>query len=847
MAGSHFSSTTPMSHHNYYQNPYATPYPYGYLGGPAQQPDFSVAQQGNAGQGQNPATTGAQFTQQSTNVPPPYIPAYVPPPTGAQQRYANPAAPETSNIQFGSFPPYNPYAFANPAQTYPLADNSDTDESPFVKELHEYEMPATAKLPHLKVYDGTTCPDSHIDMYKWQMQSLRLDKRFWCTHFPTTLDGNAGLWFKSLAPRSIRSFAELKQLFLTNFMQLRKYRGDVREIIGCRQMEGETIQKYFQRFNTATMNVPGHNDNIVTGAFTHGLLPGTLSTKFVGRMPNTRDELKERVEKYLRQTAGHTTKTAYLKAASSQHDKEDGNYNHRHSHRRQRYPKPYADYGRDERRSNYPGVLMVDERPKTDTRPDNYPRSKSRYCEYHGRSGHGTTECFGLRRELEGKTPPPDLIAYARMLRQKNASAELPPPPRRGAPPAGGRREEILMIESDSQEVWETWKQPEGIPDNIAFTRDDPTPAGWSAKYPMVLEAEIHGFYGIHALIDSGSGKDIMFRHFFRKLPQAWQREAHKSRTRLTGLGENSVKLVGVIRFPITLRGYNGSKTVMLEFQIVDARSSYDLILGRTTLLSFGAIVSTLHGLAKFRTRTGHLVTVGAVPIPKKRHPVEYRSRRKLEFLTDGSDRESEQGTNPPSRRMAARRRKKCREGGKQNNWKKEDIAELYEMMESDSLPAKYTGLGMQAYMRRMENNSPVRLGEEHEWGHTQAHWREATVSPTRAKEQSGTHKTHSHGEKGRAPSLEKLYASPPEHQPHFMAHTAKMKNNSPPRRPEKATRQHSSTCHKWISKGTPEKIDTDEDTEEGTSSPGKGIAHWVKEMDSHFFKVTGQTSKVSR
>ena len=174
-------------------------------------------------------------------------------------------------------------------------DNSDPEESPFVRELHEYEMPATAKLPHLKVYDGTTCPDSHIDMYKWQMQSLKLDKRFWCTHFPTTLDGNAGLWFKSLAPRSIRNFAELKQLFLTNFMQLRKYRGDVREIIGCRQMEGETIQKYFERLNTATMNVSGHNNNIVTGAFTHGLLPGSLYTKFFGRMPNTRDELKVRV------------------------------------------------------------------------------------------------------------------------------------------------------------------------------------------------------------------------------------------------------------------------------------------------------------------------------------------------------------------------------------------------------------------------------------------------------------------------------------------------------------------------------------------------------------------------
>ena len=124
------------------------------------------------------------------------------------------------------------------------------------------------------------------------MQSLSLDKRFWCTHFPTTLEGNAGLWFKSLAPRSIRNFEELKHLFLTNFMQLRKYKGDVREIIGCRQMKRETLQKYFDKFNEATLNVPGHNDNIVTRAFTHGLLSGYLSSKFVRRMPTTRNELK---------------------------------------------------------------------------------------------------------------------------------------------------------------------------------------------------------------------------------------------------------------------------------------------------------------------------------------------------------------------------------------------------------------------------------------------------------------------------------------------------------------------------------------------------------------------------
>ena len=424
----------------------------------------------------------------------------------------------------------------------------------------------------------------------------------------------------------------------------------------------------------------------------------------------------------------------------------------------------------------------------------------------------------------------------------------LPPPPRRGAPPTGGRREEILMIESDSQEVWETWKQPEGVPDNIVFTRDDPTPAGWSAKYPMVLEAEIHGFYGIHALIDSGSGKDIMFKHFFQKLPQAWQREAHKSSTRLTGLGENSVRLVGMIRFPITLRGYNGSKTVMLEFQIVDAKSTYDLILGRTTLLSFGAIVSTLHGLAKFRTRTGHLVTVGAIPIPKERRPAEYRSRRKLEFLTDESDKESEQDTNPPGRRMTTKQGKKHQREGRRDNWREEDVAELYEMMGSDGLPARYTGLGMQAYMRRMESDSPVYLGEKRKWEHKQTHWKETNATPSWAKEHIGKQKRASHGDLGAGISLGKPYASPPPRQgPGFVAHTASVANNSPPHRPEKTTHQHSSTHHKWVSKGIPERADTGGGTTEGTSSSGKEVAHWVKEMDSHFFKTTGQTSKVSR
>lgn len=104
--------------------------------------------------------------------------------------------------------------------------------SPFAKELLDYEIPNIAKLPHLKTYNETIDPDNHIDTYEWTITSLKLDERFWCTYFPTTLDGNTETWFKTLRPRSIYHFGQLKYLFLKNFMQLRKYKGDSHSIIG---------------------------------------------------------------------------------------------------------------------------------------------------------------------------------------------------------------------------------------------------------------------------------------------------------------------------------------------------------------------------------------------------------------------------------------------------------------------------------------------------------------------------------------------------------------------------------------------------------------------------------------
>ncbi|XP_023744616.1 uncharacterized protein LOC111892806 [Lactuca sativa] len=151
------------------------------------------------------------------------------------------------------------------------------------------------------------------------MTSLKLNEKFWCTYFLTTLEGNVGTWFKTLQSGSISNFAQLKYLFLTNFMQLRKYKGDSHSIIGCKQRERETVREYFTRFTNATMDVPGHDEGLIAGAFTWGLLLAPLSQKLMGKKPLTRAELKERVKRYLRQEDGEAAKQAYLNAMMTRH------------------------------------------------------------------------------------------------------------------------------------------------------------------------------------------------------------------------------------------------------------------------------------------------------------------------------------------------------------------------------------------------------------------------------------------------------------------------------------------------------------------------------------------------
>lgn len=83
------------------------------------------------------------------------------------------------------------------------------------------------------------------------------------------------------------------------------------------------IRAYYDRFTSATLNVPGHEEFLVNGAFAYGPLHDPLSKKMQGMAPQSIDELKYSVKKYLWQIKGEEWKEANLKVVANAYIKQE--------------------------------------------------------------------------------------------------------------------------------------------------------------------------------------------------------------------------------------------------------------------------------------------------------------------------------------------------------------------------------------------------------------------------------------------------------------------------------------------------------------------------------------------
>ena len=124
-----------------------------------------------------------------------------------------------------------------------------TNESPLAQHILEQPLPKGFKFPTLDVYSGKTDPASHVYKFQTSMSVQTNEDYIWCKFFPTTLQGNAADWYKTLPPRSIHSFRQLTTAFRQRFAASIQQKKVSSDLFSIQQREGEPLRRYVERFN----------------------------------------------------------------------------------------------------------------------------------------------------------------------------------------------------------------------------------------------------------------------------------------------------------------------------------------------------------------------------------------------------------------------------------------------------------------------------------------------------------------------------------------------------------------------------------------------------------------------
>jgi len=126
----------------------------------------------------------------------------------------------------------------------------------------------------------------------------------------------------------------------------------------------------------------------------------------------------------------------------------------------------------------------------------------------------------------------------------------------------------------------------------------------------MVITVEIENFTVMKTLVDQGCSVDILYWSIFKKL-KIPEEDMQAYEDRIVGFSRERVDTRGYIdlytKFVYTR---TQTKTIKVRYLLVEANTSYNVLLGRQSLNTLGVIVSMPHLAMKFPSPTGDIITV---------------------------------------------------------------------------------------------------------------------------------------------------------------------------------------------------------------------------------------------
>ncbi|XP_075478961.1 uncharacterized protein LOC142519823 [Primulina tabacum] len=118
----------------------------------------------------------------------------------------------------------------------------------------------------------------------------------------------------------------------------------------------------------------------------------------------------------------------------------------------------------------------------------------------------------------------------------------------------------------------------------------------------LVIQARVANYDVLRVFVDNGSPVNVIFKEALVQM-DLHEYPLESVETALFGFAGHAVYPEGEIALPLTLGSGNLRKTVMTVFTVVDAPSSYNIILIRPAMNEMRAVASTYHQKIKFPIR----------------------------------------------------------------------------------------------------------------------------------------------------------------------------------------------------------------------------------------------------
>ncbi|CAA0834239.1 Unknown protein, partial [Striga hermonthica] len=134
----------------------------------------------------------------------------------------------------------------------------------------------------------------------------------------------------------------------------------------------------------------------------------------------------------------------------------------------------------------------------------------------------------------------------------------------------------------------------------ISFRAEDAEGVLLPHNDALVITTEVAGFDVKRVFINTGSSVDVMFYDCFAQINKNLNLELKSVVTALYGFNGGEVMPMGEVSLNVALGSGDTRKVRMVHFIVVGAESSFNVILGRTGLNPFQAVVSTYHMTIKY-------------------------------------------------------------------------------------------------------------------------------------------------------------------------------------------------------------------------------------------------------